>query len=253
MVANQKVSVVYTLSDRGSMVKQAVKSLESLRPFVRKEDITIFLTPPKKTRSLLTLSKYGNVVEAPNITKPFVFSLDRGLGYYGEKIHLCEIESPNVIFLDCDTIVKKNICELVEGEFDFSARLGNNATLNWDLWREYCSKHCKVASPIFNAGFMIFKNYLHHKIKKEWLEFINGDIPKVHSATYTKEQYALVLALDGYKIKRMNKFQHAFAWRNEMDVDTYVLHGYPRTITRRVKAKAKRELLTRVFKRDLGP
>jgi hypothetical protein len=53
---------------------------------------------------------------------------------------------------------------------------------------------------MFNAGFMIFKNYLLHKIKKEWLKFINGDLPKLHPTYYMKEQYALSLALGKCKI-----------------------------------------------------
>jgi hypothetical protein len=236
------MSVVYTLSDRGNMAKQIVKSLKSLSSFVEKRDITIFLTPPRKKSTARELSKYGNVIEAPDITKPFVFSPARGLGYYGEKVHLCEIESPEVIFLDCDTVVKKNIYDLLEGDYDFSARLGDNTSLNWDVWKEYCSKHGKTPNPFFNAGFMIFKNGLHHKIQQEWLKFINEDIPKIHPQTYTKEQYALVLALDGYKIKHMDKSQHAFAWKDETEVDTYVLHGYRRSLKRRIMGKLRQKL-----------
>lgn len=233
------MNFVYTLSDRCNMVKQAVKSLKSLRAFVKKDDINVFFTPPRKEKSLQKLSKYCNVLEAPNITKPFVFDPGRGLGYYGEKVHLCEVESPEVIFLDCDTIVKKNIFELLDGEFDFSARLGDNTAINWDVWSAFCREHGKTPRPVFNAGFMIFKNCLHHKIRKEWFEFINGDIPKIHPTTFTKEQYALVLALDGYKIRQMDASQHAFGWMNETNVDTYVLHGYQRTLSRRLMGRLR--------------
>ena len=73
-------------------------------------------------------------------------------------------------------------------------------------------------------------------------EFINEDIPRVHPQTYTEEQYALVLALDGYKIKQMDESQHAFAWKNETEVDTYVLHGYQRTLKLRIMGKLKQKL-----------
>lgn len=92
------MSIVYTLSDRGRLVKEVIRSLKSLCPFAKRKDITIFLTPPRKKNTARELSKYGNVIEAPNITKPFVFDPARGLGYYGEKIHLCEVDTPELSF-----------------------------------------------------------------------------------------------------------------------------------------------------------
>jgi hypothetical protein len=86
------------------------------------------LTPPRKKTTARELSKYGNVIEARNITRPFVFDPARGLGYHDEKIHLCEVDTPEVIFLDCDTIINKNIYDLLKGDFDFCGRLGTTQT-----------------------------------------------------------------------------------------------------------------------------
>lgn len=65
-------AVVYTLSDHGDMIGNCLKSLRTLSRFVDRDNIIVFYTPPRTKHNLEKLSKYGTVVEAKNITKPFI-------------------------------------------------------------------------------------------------------------------------------------------------------------------------------------
>jgi len=219
------------------MPKQIQKSLKSLSSFVSKQNIFIFYTPPRTRKTERKLEKYATIIKAKNITPPFIFDSVIGLGNYGEKIHLCEMDTSSVIFLDCDTIIKKDITELLQGNFNFSGRMGRNREIDWNVWKSYCKKNNKPMRGIFNTGFMIFKNYLHHKIKEEWKKFIEADIPRIHPYTYTKEEYALSLVLPHENIKFMTEKEHAFAWQGEIKTDTFVLHGYPKTRLRRLRSR----------------
>jgi len=67
------------------------------------------------------LSEVAIVKEVDNITKPFAVDPNKGKHHYGEKVHLCDVDSEAVIFLDADTFVRKDITTLLEGSFDFSA------------------------------------------------------------------------------------------------------------------------------------
>ena len=230
-------SIVYTMSDRRDMPREALKSLKSLSSFVEKQKIFVFYTPPRSKKTGKKLENYATIIKAENTTTPFIFDRVMGLGNYGEKIHLCEMDTSSVIFLDCDTVIKKDVTELLHGSFDFSGRMGRNKEINWNLWKSYCTKHNKPMRGIFNTGFMIFKNYLHQKIKAEWKKFIEENIPKIHPYTYTKEEYALSLVLPHKNIKFMTEKEHFFAWQDKTEIDTYVIHGYPRTRLRRLRCR----------------
>ena len=219
--------IVYTVSDKGTMIEDVVKSIRTVRRFIEKEHIIVFYTPPRSENNFQKLAELATVIKAKNITKPFVFQKKRGFSRYGEKIHVCDVECPNVIFLDADTIVKKDISMLLEGDFDFSARSGSgNVDLNKSIWTEMFQKVGKQPILMPNTGFMIFKNYCHRQIKKEWLEYINDpSLPNPHPYSTLKEQYALALAVSGKKIKWMTHKEHAFVWKNEYYRDAYVIHG----------------------------
>jgi len=116
------VNYVYTVSDRAFLVSEACRSIKSLRKYVDRNGVTVFLTPPRSASARARLSELAIVKEVDNLTKPFVFKKERGLARYGEKVHLCDVNSPNVIFLDADIIVKKDLTPLLNGDFDFSAR-----------------------------------------------------------------------------------------------------------------------------------
>lgn len=232
-----ETTFVYTVSDVRNLVKETLRSAKTLLKFVDKNMITIFYTPPRSRKGLKQLSRVARVVEAENITSPFRFTTHKA-GYFGEKIHLCEVDTPNVIFLDGDTIVKKNPLELLQYEFDFSARVGPwYRYFNQKIWKSMFEKIGKEPIPMPNTGFMIFKNFCHKEIKEEWLKYLNSPLPNPNPKGYNKEQYALALAISGKKIRWMTAKEHAFIAEGEEKIDTYVLHGRRKPLVRRIIQK----------------
>jgi hypothetical protein len=225
------IRYVYTVSDMGAMIPDAIRSIRSLRKYVDKKDIVVFFTPPRSKLSYAILSRLAVVKEVDNLSKPFVFFGGHGLGRYGEKCHLCDVDSSTVVFLDADTIVKKDLFPLLEGDFDFSARKHfptKESATGWideNIWVEIFRSTGKEPVPMPNAGFMIFKKFCHHRIKEEWLKYINDDnLPNACLHHNPKEQTALALALSGKKIRWLTAKEHAFSWLGEGKIDTYVLH-----------------------------
>lgn len=201
-----------------------------------KENIIVFFTPPRTEKSCLSLSKVATVIKTENITNPFLFVSERENGRYCEKIQLCDVDSPNVIFLDTDTIIKKNPLELLDGDYDVSGRMDDSFLHVFpNDWLSLFRKMGKDPIPYMNTGFLIFKNNTHKKIKDEWLKYANMDLPKIHPFSYQKDEYALALTISGTKIKWLSFREHAYRWKREYLKDTYVLHGRKRNIKERTK------------------
>jgi len=225
------ISYVYTVSDAGAMIPEVVRSIKSLRKYVDREDIVVFFTPPRSKLSCTRLSRLAMVKEVGNLSRPFVFVREHGLGRYGEKCHLCDVSSSTVVFLDADTIVRKDLFPLLEGDFDFSARKHfptRASAAGWideRIWLELFKNMGKEPVAMPNAGFMIFKEFCHQKIKEQWLNYVNNDnLPNACLHHNPKEQTALALALSGKKIRWLTAKEHAFGWLGEGRVDTFVLH-----------------------------
>lgn len=227
------VNYVYTVSDRAFLVSEACRSIKSLRKYADRNEIIVFLTPPGSASGRARLSELAIVKEVDNLTKPFVFKKERGPAPYGEKVHLCDVNSPNVIFLDADTVVKKDLTPLLNGDFDFSARRQfptreeETREVERKAWLQLFRERGKKAIPMPNAGFMIFKNYLHSRIKEEWLRLVNDDnLPNACLSCNPKEQTALALTVSGSKIRWLTVKEHAFRWREEEGMDSCVVHGF---------------------------
>jgi len=238
------MKIVYTSNDIGMSL--LLKSIKTARKFFKREEIIVFYTPPRSRRNFQKLNKIATVKKVPNVTEPFVSFPNRKPSYYGEKIHLCEVDRSEIVFLDSDTIVKKDLRPLLEGNYDFSARVGSGYyQMNLKIWREMFSQFGKQPIPMPNTGFMIFKNLCHQKIKHEWIKYMKTPLPNPLSRTYLKEQYALALALTGKKIKWMTKKEHAFKWQGELGLNSYVVHGTQNPFIKKI------ELWGRTFKLKL--
>jgi hypothetical protein len=239
----QEYKVVYTVSDCGDLIPAVLKSIKSLERFVQKENVIVFYTPPRSKENYSKLSEIAEVKAVENITTPFdMHGCDekgflKGAQRYGEKLHLCEVDCPNVIFLDADTVVKKDITLLLDGDFDFSALPPKiYSKFNKDIMKAVFRNIGTEPIPMFNCGFLIFKNYLHFKIKDAWLKYTEDETLS-DPQFITKEQWALSLALSrvGAKIKCMTFEQHALMWRGKTHADTFVLHGRNPLIYRRFR------------------
>lgn len=231
--------IVYSLSDVRNLVDSTIRSIRSLNYFIDKDDIIVFYTPPRSKNVFNKLSKISNVIKAKNITDPFMFQKNR-FGSYGEKIHLCEVDEPNIIFINSDTLVLKNPRELfvdMQYEYDVSSRVGlGYLDFDFNIWNKMFERIDKKPIPMLNTGFLVFMDFTHKKIMDEWLEYINMELDNPHPTSYMKDQYAFSLAVSGLRIRYMDKNEHSFLWNKELN-DTCVRHG---SIN-----------LTRIIKRDV--
>lgn len=219
--------IVYTVAEKGSMPREILMSLQSVNQFFDREDIIIYVTPPYSFKFVNKLRKYAKIKLVDNITKPFVFKKSVGSSFYGEKVHVCKTKVDTIIFLDCDTIMKKDIRPLLEGDYDISFRIGGSyEQFNMVEWKDMFSDINREPIPMPNAGFIIFKNGLHRKIMSYWLQYINDpELPNPHPTLNHKEQMALALSLPkDCKIKYMTSKEHGFRWNGDSANDCYIYH-----------------------------
>jgi len=220
--------IAYSVSDKGNMAKELVDSLKSLNRFVNRDNIVVFYTPPCSKQNYNNFTNYAIVEYVDNIIPPF--KLKRGLpkSRYGEIIgHLGKISTTNVCILDCDTIIKKDLKELFNDDFDVAFRVATQwKNIDKLKWENLFEKNNKTPIPMPNKGFMVFKNNVHKKIMDKCIEYMNLDLPHVNPYNYQKDQIALALAISGYKLKFYNENVHAYQWLGENDEDTYVFHGH---------------------------
>ena len=239
----QDFIVAYCVCDKEKMPEELVSSLESIKRFIDRKNIVVFYTPPKSQKNYDIFNKYAVVKEVDNVTPPFKYLKKRPPSRFGEIIgHFDKISSPNLFILDCDTIIKKDITEMLEDDYDVAFR----PDTMWEFvdkqkWENIFVEYNKKPIPIPNKGFMIFKNNTHKKIKNDCMKYLNSDIPEIWQNSYQKDQYALALALSDYKVKLLDKTGHAYHWMSEYNVDSYILHGRPRN-------RLLRELQTFVWK-----
>ncbi|OGS41411.1 MAG: hypothetical protein A3K77_06690 [Euryarchaeota archaeon RBG_13_31_8] len=241
--------VVYSACDKGNMIEELVSSLRSMGRFVKRDNIVVFYTPPSSEYNYKILNNYALIKKVNNVTPKFIYYETRPPARFGEIIgHLDEISSPNVFILDCDTIIKKNINELLDGDFDVAYRVATGwEKIDKQKWEGLFKEHHKTPISVPNKGFMAFKNNTHKKIMKEYMDYMNMDLPILSPYEYQKDQYALALAISGFKIKIWDKNIHAYKWLNEDNVDTYVLHGRPQNWFKKVERflwKIKHQFMT---------
>ena len=219
------IKYVYTLSSRGHLVLRALHSIRTLSRFVDPADIVVFYTPPRTEADRTVLAGLGvDLREEPAETESFSAFGDEP-AHYGEKLKLCSVDAETVVFLDCDTLVLGDIREVLDGTFDFKARPGTESPREPD-WREMFQRFNRpYLRWMPNAGFMIFRNWIHQDIRDSWQEFLAADIGYQHGPyTDHREQYALALAVSAYDTEQMKNREHVMEWNDERMPDGIVYH-----------------------------
>lgn len=223
----ENTKFAYTLSSKYNMISQAVRSIESLKQYVDAEDIIVYFTPPRENRDVEVLESLGvEVRKEKNRTEAFEPRLFGESRAFGEKITLCDIDSDNLVVLDCDLIVTGDIWEIVEGDFDFKAR-PDDAGFDKNQWSNIFEKRGLKPIPWQpNIGFMVFKNGLHQKVQDSWFEYIHEEIDYFYRGMQHKDAVSLSLTLSekDAKIEPMTKKEHWMEWTDEPMKDTYVHH-----------------------------
>ena len=233
--------VVYTLSATRDFMYQMNRSLTSLNRWVDKENIISIVNPPSDNYRIKNLNKLSTVYQGNpkygKISKSTYFNNFNAM----YKLEMCDIESENLIFIDCDTIVLRDITELLDGDFDFSAREEPCRSINgimkkdWnqDAWVESLKLlDLPLSSLPFNDGLMVFKNRTHIKIRDDILDFYNRyhakELPyPMPDFPIHDNEFALSLAVAKYKVRYMGENEHWYGWRKEFistKLPPYVIH-----------------------------
>jgi len=228
----EEFKVVYTLSDNRAFRLQIFKSLLSLSKFIDKDNIILIVNPPS-SKIEKSYGKYATIYDGNEFYK------NLNLPNYKFKIEITDIKSRNLIFLDCDTLVMRDIRELLDGDYDFFAREEPCRSVNgqmkptWDedIWKYNLKEFEKNTDALpYNDGFMIFKNNLHNKIKDEYLKFYLMYNKKQLKSPNTVDdmhynEFALSMAVANYHCRNMNEEHHWYGWRNETPrIKPYVIH-----------------------------
>lgn len=230
---------VYTLSSRGRMVQDGIRSVRSLLQFADPEQITVFYTPPATDEDVETFRSLGLDVrrEQPE-TEPFslmtsAYGQRQNQRHYGEKVKVGKVDAENVVFLDCDTFVARDPALCLDGDFDFKARpdpLGTN-----ERWSRVFDKHGESELDwLPHSGVMAFKNGTHREIYEDWREYMTHELEFTKAGKYPKDETALALAVSGYDLEKMPKKEHVIERRNEHLAGGVVYHHGARKIVARV-------------------
>lgn len=214
-------SVFYTLSDIREYPKFLDNSLKSLERFVEPDNIIVVYTPPINEKHIEKLRLKGYRVHIK--PKPEVD------WRFAAKNYLCDVETENLIFLDCDTSIHKNIKELLtKTNYSFAARIGKTHSFGNKIWIDTFEKFGLKQLPMFNSGFMIFRKNLHNQIKDDWMKYLkmylSNELELPHKDRTMINQHALTLAVSQYvpesDIWYLDEKHHSY----RLNVETYVTH-----------------------------
>lgn len=218
---------VYSLSSEpypNHMVKDAVRSIMSLRNWVDPDQIRVYYTPPRTDGDLETLRDLGvNVELVENEVEPFALNIIGEPVPYGEMWHLCKSEADTVVWVDNDTVVTRDIWEVVEGDFDFKARPEEDKSDD-PGWYEMFERFGREPMDWrFNAGFLVFRNGLHREVKDEWKEFMESDMG-YYDAPTMQDAHGLALCVSEYDCEKMTPQEHVMEWGDDPTANGYLYH-----------------------------
>jgi len=224
------VPFFYTLSDAHGLPPLLDDSLKSIDKYVNKEDIYILYTPPLSNAHIKTLRSQDYTVQIKHVTPPWRFSC---------KNLLCDHETENLVFLDCDLLFYKDITELwkqmEKEDYLFAGRPDTAYThhlFQHNLWEETCKQLNVRVLPEINTGFMMFREDTHKKIKRDWNNYLEAYLSRKLSSPIgrrTINQLALTLAISKNvpleRIWLLDDRHHIFEWSEKgKGRDTYVFH-----------------------------
>lgn len=236
--SKKNTKYVYTCSSRSNMVELLEKSICSLKKYVDSQDVVVYFTPPINRKDIETLENLGvDVRERSHFDESRQITGFDLPGHYSDKAYLTEIQSENIVFLDCDTLVIQDIREVVKGDFKFRARTVGNISPAWGKFlHEYNTEY---VFPEVNAGFLIFKKGFHRKIAEDYRHFLSQDLSEGWSnKSYNHDQFALSLSVANRistgsdDFEEMSSLEHRFAWNEEeLNKSVYVFHRDDNTKT----------------------
>ena len=222
--------IFYCISDKGNMIRILYKSLKSLNKFIDKDNVKVCFTPPyNKKHRYKKIAKFADIIYSDNITEKFSANKN-SMERYAEKFQFTEIKNQECIYLDHDTIIKKDPTELLECDFDVAFRVAGTFLKYYDIatWNQYLKKWGKTPIPMPNSGMILFKHHTHQKIKPILFDVLNDPhMVKGYNEWQNRDQIALAVSCSGLKIKWLTSNEHCYRWKNEVPLShkPYVIHG----------------------------
>jgi hypothetical protein len=139
--------------------------------------------------------------------------------FYGlpMKFHAYAVESPQMIHLDCDTVIRGNPLEVLRGkDFDIAvARWQSDET--YEIMRSNQNKLNLPRWPLMMDGFIACKNNMHNKFLPIYRDYmirvLNGEITPHDNMHMCVHSYNLALAQmrkNRYKIIEMPIGWHSY-------------------------------------------
>lgn len=200
----------HSVCDLWTMPECLAVAAKSASRFINKNKVNAFYHPPRSREIERYLEPLLNLHKVPLISKPFSTVLTRWYSYCGEKMHISEINCPNVMLLDCDIMFVHDPTPLWDEDFDVAVMDASMWKKENVLhqpcwlkeWRDLFDKYNRKPIPYFSTGFTLFKDNILKEIIDDWVFYMNEDLPLLYSAFFSKEEMALALAVSDCKIVR---------------------------------------------------
>lgn len=210
----------HTFADWFIMPKSLEIAARSERRFLPKDKITAFYHPPRSIEVEEQLKNLVTIKKVPTITQPFA-AKGNWYSFYGEKIQLANLNSPNILYLDCDCLTVHDPSAIFDDDFDIAFM---DAT-PWkkehvftdkrfiDGWKKMFENYGKKPVQFFQTGTIFAKDNILKEIKDEFIQYMSEDISLIEPF-YPKNEYAFALCLSDKKIKYLGfDVVGEFEWR----------------------------------------
>ena len=198
--------IVYCFNGWTWIWRQLVLSLTSLKRFISDPNkVIVFYGPPRFEEHIEWLEPRCDLrlVDTP-LHDPA--SINRRVihknKFYGScmKIHSYELDTPNMFWVDCDTIIHGDLTEMLEPDFDILVSRWDHSegkTLMKGLCKELNLPHM----DIMMNGMLVFKNHAHNKMRDDYVGYLEDifegrlQVPVLNRM----EIYAFMLSLIKFK------------------------------------------------------
>lgn len=213
----------HVFNDFFIMPKSLEIAAKSERRFLPKEKIIGFYTPPRSEEITNQLKDLLTLKNVPNLTPPFQATKGRWHSFYGEKIRLADMNSPNVLHLDCDCLTVHDPSRVFDADFDIAfidaTPWKKENVLYTEAfqrnWNNLFESHGKKPIPFFQASVIFAKDNILKEIKDEYISIMEEDIPLLESF-YPKNEYAFALCCSEKKVKYLGfDIVGEFEWRDK--------------------------------------
>lgn len=157
--------------------RQLVLSLTTLHRFpIEKENIIVFYGPPRFQEHIDWLEPRCDLrlVETPLDDPDFKSTRKhRTNKFYGGtmKLHAYNLDTPNLIWIDSDTIIHRDVREMFEGDFDILLSRWDHSAGKTTM-RGLCKTTGLPHMDIMMDGMMVFKNRTHNKMRPDYLAYM---------------------------------------------------------------------------------